>query len=126
MQPKALLIFFLFFSLLISIHSKYIHEVEDKEEVVIKRSMFPDNFIFGVGTSAYQIEGAYLEDGKSLSNWDVFTHVPGNIESGENGDVADDHYHHYMEEGLVRKTQVGSYSTTTLLTICCSKESNLL
>ncbi|XP_010675613.2 beta-glucosidase 18 isoform X1 [Beta vulgaris subsp. vulgaris] len=98
MQPKALLIFFIFFSLLISIHSKYIHEVEDKEEVVIKRSMFPDNFIFGVGTSAYQIEGAYLEDGKSLSNWDVFTHVPGNIESGENGDVADDHYHHYMED----------------------------
>nr|POE89598.1 beta-glucosidase 18 [Quercus suber] len=43
-----------------------------------------------------EVEGAYLEDGKGASNWDVFCHVPGNIMNNENGDVADDHYHRYL------------------------------
>ncbi|XP_029124895.1 beta-glucosidase 18, partial [Cajanus cajan] len=45
-----------------------------------------------------KIEGATLEDGKGLSNWDVFSHIPGNINNDENGDVADDHYHRYLED----------------------------
>ncbi|KAL5990479.1 hypothetical protein ACLOJK_011381 [Asimina triloba] len=42
-----------------------------------------------------KIEGAYLEDNKGLNNWDVFTRIPGRIDDGSNGDVADDHYHRY-------------------------------
>ncbi|XP_076899248.1 beta-glucosidase 18-like isoform X1 [Bidens hawaiensis] len=64
----------------------------------IKRSDFPPGFLFGAAISAYQIEGAYLEDGKSLSNWDEFCHSKGCSEDGENGDVADDHYHLFMQD----------------------------
>ncbi|KAL0328498.1 UNVERIFIED_CONTAM: Beta-glucosidase 16 [Sesamum calycinum] len=65
-------------------------------QVDIKRSDFPHGFHFGASTSAYQVEGAFLEDGKSLSNWDVFCRIQGSIADGRNGDVADDHYHRYM------------------------------
>ncbi|XP_075091780.1 beta-glucosidase 18-like [Nicotiana tabacum] len=67
-------------------------------EEEVKRSEFPDSFLFGTSTSAYQIEGAYIEDGRSLSNWDVFSHTNGSITNGGNGDVADDHYHRYLED----------------------------
>ncbi|KAL6903510.1 hypothetical protein ACP4OV_004323 [Aristida adscensionis] len=63
----------------------------------VERSEFPPGFLFGAATSAYQVEGAYLEDGKGLNNWDVFTHThSGGIKDGRNGDVADDHYHRYL------------------------------
>nr|GEV10088.1 reverse transcriptase domain-containing protein [Tanacetum cinerariifolium] len=42
------------------------------EETQIKSSDFPPGFLFGSSTSAYQVEGAYLDDDKSLSTWDVF------------------------------------------------------
>ncbi|KAI3702881.1 hypothetical protein L6452_28634 [Arctium lappa] len=71
---------------------------EEKEDPHIKRSDFPPGFLFGTASSAYQIEGAYLEDAKSLSNWDVFCHSVGCGENGENGDIADDHYHRFLED----------------------------
>ncbi|KAG5546300.1 hypothetical protein RHGRI_018465 [Rhododendron griersonianum] len=75
----------------------------------INRSQFPDGFFFGTATSSYQIEGAYLEDGKRLNNWDVFNHRKGNI-NGENGDVADDHYHRYLEDiEILQSLGVNSY-----------------
>ncbi|CAL9155336.1 unnamed protein product [Musa hybrid cultivar] len=74
------------------------------------RSDFTSTFLFGTATSSYQIEGAYLEGNKSLSNWDVFTHLPGKIKDGRTGDIADDHYHRYMEDiSLMHSLGVNSY-----------------
>ncbi|QCD95873.1 beta-glucosidase [Vigna unguiculata] len=56
-------------------------------------SPFPPNFLFGTASSSYQIEGTYLADGKGLYNWDVFSHKPGTVTDGSNGDIVDDHYH---------------------------------
>ncbi|XP_024988226.1 beta-glucosidase 46-like isoform X2 [Cynara cardunculus var. scolymus] len=61
-------------------------------------SSIPRNFLFGTTSSSYQFEGAYLTDGKGLSNWDIFSHKPGNIADGSNGDIAVDHYHMYLDD----------------------------
>ncbi|PKU85880.1 beta-glucosidase 18 isoform X1 [Dendrobium catenatum] len=76
----------------------------------IDKNKFPVDFLFGTTTSAYQIEGGYLEGNKSLSNWDLFTRIPGKIVDGSNGDVADDHYHRYIEDvELMHYLGVNSY-----------------
>jgi beta-glucosidase len=54
---------------------------------------FPADFVLGSATAAYQIEGAYQEDGRGPSIWDTFSHTPGRTLDGDTGDVADDHYH---------------------------------
>lgn len=54
---------------------------------------FPPGFVWGVATSAYQIEGAVTEDGRLPSIWDTFSRVPGKVAGGDTGDVATDHYH---------------------------------
>jgi beta-glucosidase len=71
---------------------------------------FPDGFCWGVGTSAYQIEGAWDEDGKGVSIWDTYAHTPGKIKNDENGDVANDHYHRYEEDvGLMKSIGATAY-----------------
>ncbi len=59
---------------------------------------YPAGFVWGVATSAYQIEGAAAVDGKGPSIWDTFSHQPGRTRGGATGDVAVDHYHRYPED----------------------------
>src|SRR5215510_7084943 len=71
---------------------------------------FPKGFFWGVGTSSYQIEGAWKEDGKGASIWDTYVHMPGNIKNNDTGDVANDHYHRYKEDvALMKDIRANSY-----------------
>ena len=71
---------------------------------------FPADFVWGVATSAYQIEGAWNEDGKGASVWDTFTHAPGHIRDGATGDVACDHYHRWPADlDLLTSLGVNAY-----------------
>ncbi len=65
--------------------------------------LFPKDFLWGAATSSFQIEGAFNEDGKSLSNWDMFCRVPGAVNNGDTGDVACDHYHRWKEDVAIMK-----------------------
>ena len=58
----------------------------------------PECFLWGVATSAYQIEGAVAEGGRGPSVWDTFSHTPGRTRHGHTGDVACDHYHRWRED----------------------------
>ena len=64
---------------------------------------FPKGFFWGTATAAYQVEGAWNEDGKGPSIWDTFAHTPGKIRDGSTGDVANDHYHRYKEDVKLMK-----------------------
>lgn len=76
----------------------------------MKVRSFPEGFVWGVATSAYQIEGAAREDGRGESIWDRFAKTPGKVEDGSDGDVACDHYHRYKEDiALMRDLGLRAY-----------------
>jgi beta-glucosidase len=71
---------------------------------------FPEGFIWGAATSSYQIEGAAYQDGRGLSIWDTFCKTPGKVANGDTGDVANDHYHRYLEDiALMKEIGINSY-----------------
>jgi beta-glucosidase len=71
---------------------------------------FPDGFLWGAATSAYQIEGAWDEDGRGPSVWDDFVRRPYHVLDGSTGDVACDHYHRMSEDvDLMRSMGLGAY-----------------
>lgn len=59
---------------------------------------FPESFVWGSATAAYQIEGGAQEGGRGPSIWDTYSHTPGLVKGGDTGDVADDHYHRWEED----------------------------
>ena len=64
----------------------------------MENKTFPEGFLWGSASAAYQIEGAHEIDGKGLSNWDHFVRIPGKTFKETTGDVAVDHYHRFEED----------------------------
>ncbi|KAL3696211.1 hypothetical protein R1sor_010287 [Riccia sorocarpa] len=77
-------------------------EIEQLEKVSIQenifRDRFPEDFIFGCSTSAYQIEGGVHEGGRGPCSWDTECSIPGRILNGSTGDIACDSYNKYQED----------------------------
>jgi beta-glucosidase len=73
------------------------------------RELRPD-FVWGVATAAYQVEGAVAEDGRTPSIWDTFSRRPGAVDNGDTGDQACDHYHRWPDDvALMRRLGIGAY-----------------
>jgi len=71
---------------------------------------FPENFLWGAATASYQIEGAWNEDNRGESVWDRFSHTPGKVLNGDNGDIACDHYHRFKEDiALMKELGIQAY-----------------
>jgi beta-glucosidase len=71
---------------------------------------WPKDFLWGVSTSAYQIEGATQEDGRGPSIWDIHCRIKGRVNNGDTGDLGADHYHRYAEDiALMKQLGVGAY-----------------
>ena len=75
-----------------------------------RKFKFPERFLWGAATSAYQIEGAPLDDGAGPSIWQRFSHTPGQTMNGDTGDVATDHYHRVADDvRLMQELGLGAY-----------------
>jgi beta-glucosidase/6-phospho-beta-glucosidase/beta-galactosidase len=75
---------------------------------------FPKRFVWGLATSAYQIEGAVDEDGRGESIWDRYCATPGRVDGGATGAVACDHYHRGAEDvALLSDLGAGAYRFST-------------
>lgn len=71
---------------------------------------FPRDFVWGVATSSYQIEGAHDVDGRKPSIWDTFSHTAGKVANGDTGDVACEHYYRWENDlDLIRDLGVNAY-----------------
>ncbi len=71
---------------------------------------FPDDFLWGAATSAYQIEGSPTADGAGYSIWHRFSHTPGNTYLNQTGDVACDHYRRYRDDvAIMSELGLNSY-----------------
>ncbi|MEO8190230.1 MAG: GH1 family beta-glucosidase [Acidobacteriota bacterium] len=76
----------------------------------VKDSLFPEDFLWGAATSAYQIEGSPLADGAGPSIWHRFSHTPGLVRDDDNGDVACDHYRLWKNDiALMRDLGLTAY-----------------
>ena len=72
--------------------------------------VFPQDFLWGAATAAYQIEGAWDEDGKGESIWDRFCRLPYRVLNGDTGDVACDHYHLWQQDvALMQSLNLQTY-----------------
>jgi len=79
-------------------------------DVAVRPDEFPNDFVWGAATAAYQVEGAVAEGGRSPSIWDTFSATPGRVRDGDTGAIACDHYHRYADDvALMRDLGLGAY-----------------
>ena len=81
---------------------------------------FPPSFAWGTSTSAYQVEGGWMEGRRGLSIWDSFAHTPGKIKTGQTGDVAADHFHRFRADVKLMAQMSLKLTTTDLYPRCFS------
>ena len=80
----------------------------------IDSARFPDGFLWGMASAAYQVEGAWNEDGKGESNWDRFAHTVGKIKGAATADVTCDQYHRFKEDiAILKRLNQKSYRFST-------------
>lgn len=92
----------------------YAGALSPEEKLDFTAADFGEDFLWGVATAAYQIEGAWATDGKGPSIWDTFSHKKGKIKTGENGDVSCDFYHNYHSDiGLVKNMNMDVFRFST-------------
>ncbi len=72
--------------------------------MAITKADFGNDFVWGVSTAAYQVEGAHNADGKGPSIWDVFCMIPGKVNNFDNGNIACDHFHRFKEDVALMKS----------------------
>lgn len=73
-------------------------------------AQFPDGFLWGSATAAYQIEGSPVADGAGPSIWHRFVRTPGLVRDGDTGDVACDHYRRWADDvALMRRLGLQAY-----------------
>ena len=90
-----------------------VHTTTSPATVALPRPV-PADFLFGVATAAYQIEGATHRDGRADSIWDAFSRVPGAVVGGESGERACEHYERYRDDvALMRDLGVQVYRFST-------------
>ncbi|MEU9862460.1 GH1 family beta-glucosidase [Streptomyces sp. NPDC047971] len=83
---------------------------ETTDQLSGELAALPRDFVWGTATSAYQIEGAVAEDGRSPSIWDTFSHTPGKVDNDDHGDIACDHYHRWPEDiALMKRLGTDAY-----------------
>ena len=76
----------------------------------VEAARFPPDFVWGIGTSAYQIEGSSGAADRGESVWDVFCRREGAVVNGDSGEIACDHVNRFRNDvALMRQIGVGSY-----------------
>jgi beta-glucosidase len=80
----------------------------------INSARFPEGFLWGMASAAYQVEGAWNLDGKGESNWDRFSHTVGKVKGAATADISCDQYHRYKEDvAILKRLNQKSYRFST-------------
>jgi beta-glucosidase len=86
---------------------------QKEDDMALTRQDFPDGFLFGAASAAYQIEGSSF-GGAGPCHWDSFAATPGNVVGAEDGSIACDHYHRWAEDlDLAQAANLDAYRFST-------------